>query len=249
MEKMMERWSFNTLLFSRLTDVLDISITEIAKRCGIRQQVLSRYMSGENVLPVKILIQMCNALRMPCHFFVSEYNNYEIPNREIATIAAGQWQPVEWNRQAVEHTFGDGEGRIYWKDVAVVMGITAQKPHDRFLLRKRFPITDFMDVCNHFCLSPFDFLVDMNRGGIKKGVRKPTANGDAAASPLLADIATLRQQMADLTDKYHDVIRKYDDTLTKYADLLEAHKSLLRRFEEHISANVVSMAADNGPET
>lgn len=240
----MERWSFNSLLFSRLTSVLDISITEIAKRCGIAQQVLNRYMKCENELPVKVLLQICNSLRMPAHFFVSEWNNFEIPNREIATIAADQWQPVEWSGQAVELTFGDGEGRIYWKDVAVVMGITAQKPHDRFLLRKRFPVADFLTVCNHFGLSPFDFLVDQNREGTKRRGRKAVTPG-AASPTLLADINALRQRVTELTDGYRDITQKYDDLQSKYGDLLEAHKQLQQRFDEHIRDGFLGMAAED----
>jgi len=242
----MDKWSFNSLLFGRLTDVLDISVTEMAKRCHVRQQVLNRYMKNENELPVKILIKMCNALRMPCHFFVSEYNNHDVPNREIATISAEQWQPIEWDNQAVEHTFGDGEGRIFWKDVAVVMGVTAQKPHDRFLLRKRFPVTDFLVVCNHFNLSPFNFLVDQNRDGSGKkgkGIRS-TAHPPAMLAEISAlrdDVDRLARTAADLTEKYRDIAARYDD-------LLADHKLLLRRFNEYLAdtAAPISIAADTG---
>lgn len=239
----MERWTFNSLLFSRLSDVLDISVTEIAKRVGIRQQVLNRYTKCQNDLPVKILIKMCNALRMPIYYFVSENNSHEIPNREVATIAADHWQPIDWDHQAVEHTFGDGEGRIYWKDVAAVMGVTAQKPHDRFLLRKRFTVRDFLAVCNHFVLSPFDFLVDQNRKGFS--VKKKTGRADSPT--LLADITALRRQVSDLTTKYTDLNTKYDDMLSKYDNLLNAHKSLLERFDEHIRDSWTGIAAEPGP--
>lgn len=234
---MLEKWTFNKLLFSRLTDVLDISITEMAKRCNIRQQVLSRYVRLENELPVKVLIKMCNALRMPCYYFVSENKKYEIPNRETATVAADQWHPVGWDSQAVERTFGSDGGRIFWKDVAAYMDLSPSKPHERFLLRTRFPVEEFLDVCNHFNLSPFDFLVDDNRPGDKRKARRDTERSTPSPA-LLADIAAMRQQMASLT-------AKYDDMLEKYASLLESHKALLQRFDEHISSTYIGMAADD----
>ena len=74
----MDRWKFNTTLFSSLSDVLDITGTEIARRCGLRQQVLSRYTTNEIVVSVQILIKLCNSLRMPVYYFVAENNNFVI---------------------------------------------------------------------------------------------------------------------------------------------------------------------------
>lgn len=242
----MERWSFNTLLFSRLPDVLDISIAEIAKRCDIRQQVLNRYVKGENELPVKVLIKMCNALRMPCYFFVSEDNNHEIPNREAATIAADRWVPVEWDCQAVDRTFGSDGGRIYWKDVAAVMGVTPQKPHDRFLLKKRLTVFELVDVCNHFGLSPFTFIVDGNRGGDgKKKGRSPADQGGATPAELLDAIGALRQQVSELSAGYRDIAAKYGSLQADYGNLLDAHKLLLRRFDDHVGEGILGLAADD----
>ena len=45
----MNKWSFNMQLFSQLSNVLDITGTEIARRCGLRQNVLSRYITNVSV--------------------------------------------------------------------------------------------------------------------------------------------------------------------------------------------------------
>jgi len=238
----MDKWTFNYELFSRLSDVLDISITEIAKRCGVKQQVLNRYLRNENELPVQTLIKMCNALRMPSYFFVSEDNNYDMPNREIATISLDRWQPVDWSCQEVENTFGDGGNRIFWKDVAVVMGVTPQKPHARFLLQKRFCITDFLKVCSHFDISPFNFLVDPNRKQDRKGTKNAAAK--EKRDEMKTEINTLRKQIADLVSTVHDVGKKYKEVTDKYDNLLEAHKALLRRFNEHINERYIGLAAE-----
>ena len=126
----MTKWSFNMLLLSRLSDVLDISGAEIARRCGLTQQVLNRYMNGDIVLSVQVLMKICNAMRMPAYHFVSEDGSSVLPIREEATLPLDCWHPIEWDIQAVELTFGDGEGRIFWKDVAKVMDISSQKPHE-----------------------------------------------------------------------------------------------------------------------
>lgn len=230
----MSKWTFNYQLFSRLSDVLDISTTEISKRCGVKQQVLNRYMRNETVLPVQILIKMCNALRMPSYFFVSEDNNYDMPNREIITISLDKWQPVDWNFQEVENTFGDGGNRIFWKDVAKVMGVTPQKPHARFLLEKRFCIDDFLNVCSYFNISPFNFLIDPNNEKDKKRKKPTTIAGLYNGADIRAEVTALHQKFDSLSDKYDN--------------LLEAHKALLRRFNEHIEERYIGLAAESDAE-
>lgn len=239
----MDRWTFNTVLFSSLTSVLDISINEMAKRVHVGQQTLNRYIVGDNKLPVDVLIQMCNHLRMPSYFFVSENQRYDIPNREMATISADQWQPVVWDEMAVEHTFGDGGGRIFWKDVAVVMGVTAQKPHDRFLLRKRFTVVDFLKVCSHFDISPFLFLVDPNRKD-KKDRRNAPARKTEGYDSLLTEINTMRLKIADLTSVVNDVTKEYKEMADRYDNLLEAHKELLQRVNTHLKEGYAGLVAE-----
>lgn len=234
----MEKWSFNDLLFSRLSDVLDISGTEIARRCGITQQVFSRYTTNEVVVSVQVLIKICNALRMPCYYFVSEDNNHVLPDRESATIVAAKWIPISWDSQAVEHTFGDGEGRIYWKDVAEAMGVSLQKPHDRFLLITRFPVNDFLTTCSHLNISPFRFLIDQNRdNGKQRNKRRviPTPG-------LSVDITLLRQQIAELS-------KTTADLTDRYRALLDRQSRLERKVNEFLKDNETFLAAEPGPES
>lgn len=157
----MSTWTFNKDLFTQLSVITDISITKIAKRCNLRQQVLNRYVRGENELPLQTLILICNALHMPIYYFLSENGNHLFPTRETAIIAQEHWKPIVWDATAIDSIFGDG--RILWKDVAKEMGVTPQKPRPRFLLRTRFPIKDFLDVCSKYELSPYTFLKDPNR--------------------------------------------------------------------------------------
>lgn len=75
----MDKWSFNIQLFSRLPHVLDINGTEIARRCGLRQQVLNRYITNESVVTIQVLIKLCNSIHMPIYFFVVENDKFVIP--------------------------------------------------------------------------------------------------------------------------------------------------------------------------
>lgn len=207
----MNRWSFNMPLFSQLPNVLDINGTEIARRCGLRQQVLSRYTTNESVVTIQVLLNLCNALRMPVYYFVSEDNNFVIPNRESATIPLNEWHEISWNKNVVEQTFGDGEGRIKWKDVAVAMNTSSQKPHERFALRTRFKVTDFFTACNAFDLSPFMFLNDPNRsvGKTKKRATMPSyAELQHRVDALEHDIADLKQRFTTLLHRHEELAKR-----------------------------------------
>ena len=227
----MSTWTFNRKLFTQLSDVLDISFAKIAEQCGLRQQVLSRYVTGEIELSLQVLIQLCNGLRIPIYYFVSENGNHVIPNREFATLPQTQWQPITWNHQAAELIFGDGEGKIYWKDVAVVMGVSSQKPHERFRLRRRFPIENFLTVCTHYQISPFKFLVDPNhevgkQGNTSQGVAASRfSKGRFETNTSYADYVTLTRKLDNLTAAVLDLTKKLEP-------LLAAHKAFVRSIQE-----------------
>lgn len=223
----MEKWSFNMPLFSRLSEVLDITGTEIARRCGLRQQVLSRYTTNESVVNIKTLLNLCNSLRMPIYFFVAENHNYVIPNRESATIPLDDWQPVSWNYDNVNRIFGDGPGKINWKDVAVAMGSSSQKPHERFSLRRRFKVDDFFVACNAFNLSPFLFLNDPNRPDGKSAKQHKAKAPTPSFAELAQRIASLEQSVSDVNGKLSVLQQNYNSLQQKYDTLLRAYNKLV----------------------
>ena len=244
----MNKWSFNSLLFSRLPDVLDISGAEIARRCGMKQQVFNRYTNQEVMLSVQILMTICNSLRMPIHFFVSEENSHVIPNRECATIPLDEWQPIRWNHDAVEKTFGDGGGRIYWKDVAEAMDVTEQKPHDRFKLKTRFPIDGFLTTCNELNISPFLFLIDNNRDKAKRRATKKAtvpAGSPAGEASLRADVAALPKKLDGMNTTVAELTAKYNDLLQRHTALLDRHNRMEVQFNQYFGIGTsIGMAAE-----
>lgn len=224
-------------LLERLSDVLDINGTEIARRCGLHQQVLIRYTTNETVINVQVLIKLCNAIRMPIYYFVAENNNFILPNRERATIPLDDWKPVSWNYDAVERTFGDGNGRIQWKDVAVAMHASSQKPHERFSLRRRFKVTDFFTACNAFNLSPFQFLNDPNRptGKAKKRTTPPSyADLQYRVDTLEHDIAVLRQKLTSLLHRHEELAKRVNVNIQNVQN-------------SHIGIDHIDMVAEGRP--
>lgn len=253
----MVKYCFNNLLLSKLSDVLDLSATQIARRCDINQPVLYHYIKGDVELSVQGLIQICNTLRIPSRFFIADDEHYIIPNRETATIEADEWEPITWNEEAVELTFGDGEGKIYWKDVAGVMGVSSQRPHDRFLLRTRFPMSSFLQICSHYHLSPFLFLNDPNqpRRGAKE--KKPTSNTSNSKQPKLNHAkSTDTPTYSELSRRVSSLEKDFAALNEKYNRLLHEHEELIKRAHVNIQnvqySNIgindrTDMAAEENP--
>ena len=253
----MVKYCFNKLLLSKLSDVLDLSATQIARRCDINQPVLYHYIKGDVELSVQGLIQICNTLRIPSRLFISENERYIIPNRETATIEADQWKPITWNEEAVELTFGDGEGKIYWKDVANVMGVSSQRPHDRFLLRTRFPISDFLSTCTHYKISPYLFLKDDNAAKEKSKPKAKTSNtsNSKSARPHYSK-STDTPTYSELSQRVDALERNFATLNEKYNRLLHEHEELAKRMQvniqnvqnSHIGINDhIGMVAEENP--
>lgn len=193
----MDKFKFNFELIARLPNVLDLTVTEIARRCNINHVTLRQYVKRKRVIPIQDIIGICNTLRIPTRYFFYE-KEAVIPSRERLTIEAEYFLPIEWDNDAVEKTFGDAPRHIYWKHVAKAMGVTVQKPRGRFALQVRFPVDDFLTVCNTFNLSPYTFLIDHNP--IPGGASFPTSHPYAPTvihpkNSLRADVAAMQQKM------------------------------------------------------
>ena len=254
---LMVKYSFNQLLLSKLPVVMDISISEIARRCNIRQSVIYNYIKGSIELPLQTLIQICNTLRIPSRFFIAEDEHYIIPNRETATIESNEWEPITWNKEAVELTFGDGDGKIYWKDVADVMGVSSQRPHDRFLLRTRFPINSFLYICSHYKLSPYLFIDDPNqpRRGAKE--KRPMSNPSNSKQPKPNHAKSIdTPTYSELSRRVSLLEKNFAALNEKYDRLLHEHEELVKRVHVNIQnvqySNIgindrTDMAAEENP--
>ena len=253
----MVKYSFNQLLLSKLPVIMDISISEIARRCNISQPVIYNYIKGGIELPLQTLIQICNALRIPSRLFISENNRHVIPTRETATLESDRWKPISWNTEAVELTFGDGENKIFWKDVAEVMGVTPQKPHDRFLLRTRFPISAFLFTCTYYKISPYLFLNDDNEVQEKPKSKPKTSNtsNSKSARPHYSK-STDTPTYSELSRRVDSLERDFAALNEKYNHLLHEHEELVKRVHVNIQnvqySNIgindrIGMAAEENP--
>ena len=229
----MDKFKFNYDLIACLSSVLDLTVTEIARRCKINQPTLRLYVERERIIPIQTIMVICNTLRISTRWFFYEGDAAVIPTREQAIVEPHCWQPVRWKANAAEQVFGDAPRHIFWKDVATAMGTTEQKPRGRFALKTRFPVADFLKVCNAFDISPYTFLMDNNplvgdenktKPGKRRTATPPAQNND----PLLADIADLRKKIADLSATVDDLTKKYDT-------LFKSHEALSRRVSVNIN--------------
>lgn len=245
----MVKWTFNSLLLSKLSDVLDLSCNEIARRCHMSHPALYHYMKGDVDTPIQALVQLCNDLRMPTRYFICDNGHFVIPNRETATVEADKWKPITWNREAVELTFGDGEGKIFWKDVATIMGVTSQKPHERFLLRTRFPVNSFLLTCSHFNLSPFLFINDPNQEEPTKARPTPKPRKQKTSPP---------PSYAELQERVDQLELEVTDLQQKFEKLLHNQEVFLKRMQVNIqdvhNSNIgindrMDMAAEQEPKS
>lgn len=218
----MKTWTFNLDLFLRMGDVLDISVSEIARRSGLHQPALNRYVQQEFVISVETLIKICNALRMPFRYFVTEDGVSIIPEREHATVPLGDWKQILWHGRDAERIFY--AQRLSWAKVAGAMGLRkGQTAKSRFIDGTRFPIDDFLLVCTKLQVSPWEFVTDGNL---------PAANrGGATQRPA----RTVRQEPAEvkrLKDTIADLNARLDRLQADNATMQQKMDTLLQRMEE-----------------
>lgn len=241
----MERWCFNIELFDCLPDMFDTTVAKLAKRSGICQQTLNRYMLHEIRVSVQTIMSLCNALRMPVRYFVCK-NEMVIPERENASIPADIFREIVWDLEAVERTFGDGPDKIFWKDAAAAMNVTSQKSHKRFRLETRFPMDDFLLACTNLQISPFKFLVDTNGTGAKvqKSVARRTTASTRENEAVLKEVAAIRQEMETVKAKIDILAKRFDD-------LLAAHNTFAHRIGiafNGVSDSNINIAAESDAE-
>lgn len=258
----MTKYSVNRNLISSLCAIMDLTGAEIAKRSGVWAATLGRYISGQQEIPLDFLVTICNKMRIPAYFFVKVNNMAIIPTREQMTLPRDVFQPVSWDSEAVERTFGETKGQISWKDVGVVMGIDYRKPQGWFRWQTRFTLEKFLTVCTRLQLDPFTFLVDPNRPKDLKARRtrkaqalpkfretyEPTESSEALAA-ISTTIGDMQRQIENMQEELR-ILR---------ADNLALTRRLMAKGAPHHTAAIsyagitaeeskMPMAADAGDE-
>lgn len=188
----MKTYTFNTELFRELDELTGLTFTKIAKKAGMSQQAVSRYVCGNYVIPTQTLISISNALHFPIHLFITEDGVSIIPSQEQATIPASKWKPVYFDYKAGDRIFT--QMGIGWKTVAEAMDITPQNAHNRFNGKVKFPFDDFLMACSNLNIAPSMFLIDHNEAKAESKSKKEATNNEI--------IALLRHDIAELQFKY-----------------------------------------------
>lgn len=240
--------SFNNSLLTCLPDLLGVSVNKLAADSGLQPMTLGRFINRGDIISVQLLLKLCNAIRVPISYFFSEGDTRIIPEREHATIPASIFQPAAWDLSTVERTFGDQHGQIFWKDIAATMHVSDQKGHERFALRVRLPVTDFIAVCNAYHLHPSHFFINFEQPSVPGSALGRNATSPPKRQPsrspipstLLADIDALRHDLSSALEEIA-LLRKEIHTLRA------AHDTLERRVGvniEHIQDSHLSIVAE-----
>lgn len=235
----MGKWSFNFELFTRLPEVLGKSFYAISKKTGICVQTINNYSQEQSTISVQNLIKLCNGLRMPASLFLSEDGVDIIPGRGQATIPTAQFQPIQWSNKNVERLFGGRSEQIHYVDVAEAMDVTNQKPQKRLLLETRFPIDDFLKMCNKLHISPYTLILDNNQDYKKSIIDKYTENAKKTER-----IVKLEGLVGELKKNLESMQREVEELKTAYANL---SRQFGASYEiHHFKDSSIAIAADAG---
>lgn len=226
----MKTWTFNLDLFLSLDKVLDISYSEIARRAGMQQPALNRYVQQEYVISVGTLIKICNALRMPFRHFVAEDGVSIIPERERATVPLDEWHKIQWHGKQAESIFYSQH--LSWAKVAEAMGLRkGQSAKSRFMDGTRFPIDGFLLVCTKLKVSPWEFVVDGNLTAAKQVGTKQQTERKAQLEPsevtrLKRTVAELNARLEKLESKHTLALQKMEVLLQRMEEMQKNHRSI-----------------------
>ena len=226
----MKTWTFNLDLFLRMSDVLDISVSEIARRAKMHQPALNRYVQQEFVISVETLIQICNALRMPFRYFVADDGVSVIPERENATVPLDNWHQVQWHGRDAERIFY--AQRLSWAKVAEAMGVSkGQTAKSRFIDGTRFPIDAFLLTCTKLQVSPWEFVTDSNlpaalQGGAKHKPTRAIRQEPAEVTRLKNDVAELNAKLDKLQEENAAMMQRMETMLRRMEEMQQSHRSI-----------------------
>ena len=235
----------NENLIKSLGSVIRMSSAEMIAKTGIPCTTWYNIMKKPAVMTVQQLLAIANGLHIPVSRFFSTGKADLIDKRE--DYVTEPYLPCRYEDSVLQELVSK-RNDASWKKAADLAGMSRTRMRNSMLAVTRTPVIRFLDACKTFDIGPFTILIDPNPK--TKRVKKA-----AAPSPLITEIALMREEIekltatvTEITAKYADLAVKYDDTLSKYNGLLDAHKALLRNFNDHVGESSVGLAADGGPE-
>ena len=214
----MTKWSYNVELFFSLPDILQFTFSKIAKLAGINNQQLNRYKKKNIQMSLDVLIDMCNALNIPIRYFIVENDVAIIPGRGEAVVPAAKWKPIIYDREAADRFFGEGLGRIYWKDVGELMGLAPSNAKNRLKGDSRFPVDEFLAICTKLQISPYNFIIDENLPSDKNDESSPKhTNEKSSVTKLSKNVETMNRRLSALEQKFDNLLKAYKRLASLYS--------------------------------
>lgn len=222
----------NTHLLSSLPRVLFMTHNEVSQASGISIACWYRLIKRPDRITVQQLISLANGLHIPVSLFFSTDEADVIGVRDDYVMQLN-YQNCYYDSEAVHRRIGDGTATS-WREAAEAVGMHWTNVSSSLLAVSRTPVTRLLALCEAFHFDLFEFLVDPNKGAIRRHVGSSKAD---VPDDLKAEIRNLREDVRQLEETVKNLSWRYDD-------LLKAHKDLLKRFDEHVRESFVGLAAE-----
>lgn len=195
----MTAYNVNSLLLKKLSNIINISGTQMANMCCIWPSTLNRYLSGQKPITIEALVQLCNKLRIPAWYFITIDGTALFPPKEQLVLPADTFQPVRWATERVDEIFGERKGQIHWAEVAESIGVFPNKPSPWFHGKVRFTLQRYLEICEGIQLDPFLLLDDPNRPeNLHSGGPLRPSQPDPQLSTSPNELAVLRTQVTTM---------------------------------------------------
>lgn len=225
----------NTHLLSSLPRVLRMTHNEVSEASGISIACWYRLIKQPDRITVQQLISLANGLHIPVSLFFSTDETDIIGVRDDYVMQLN-YQNCYYDSEAVHRRIGEGTATS-WRDAAEAVGMHWTNVSASLLAVSRTPVTRLMALCETFHFDIFEFIVDPNKGAIRRHVGTPSAPA-GGSDGLVKEIKSLKEDVHRLSETVKDLSRRYED-------LFKTHKDLLKRFDEHLSEGRAGIAAED----
>lgn len=121
------KYIFHTELLQNLTEILRVDGKDLALAAQVSASTWGRFVTGKSDITVQVLIDLCNATRIPIQHFIISYKASGPVTRELMTrkdyeLSERHYKECRYDLLAVRRRIGIGGGRIPPNDVAKALG-------------------------------------------------------------------------------------------------------------------------------
>jgi len=194
----------NEKLIKGLNRILRMTHNEISEATGIAIATWYRIAKEPERITVQQIIALSNGLKVPLHHFISSDNSSAIGDREYYIMSSG-YSKCDYDDKAIMDVIGPGSS-ITQRESATAIGKHWSRIKTILSGKQRLTVNNLLTFCRKFKLDPFEFLVDPNMGTYISKQNKGKALPPNDMISLRHEIATFKQQNAELKQLLADAI-------------------------------------------